>query len=81
MRIPSKERGCDGKIKTLDEAVGKEVMCTDGFVRRLNRVDTQLGFYQIQKESLSFLPEIFVDLSLCSQMFIGGSISEDVDES
>lgn len=63
-------------VKTMEDAIGHVVRCTDGEARLLDRVDKDFGYYGLP---IDWKNGIFAScgktyLGICKEKFIGGEI-------
>lgn len=75
------KRRVEVKVNSLDEAVDKVVLCTDGEKRILRGLSKNLGRYDCQtwsKKGWTCFGETWI--RDCRELFIGGTIIEDAPE-
>jgi hypothetical protein len=70
-------RTSGSEIGSLSDAIGKIVMCTDGYERRLQRVDDRLGYYEVPLNGGAWMALSGTYIRSCRELFVGGRIISD----
>ena len=64
------------KISSLDDAIGKAVICTDGETRFLHSYDERLGYYSVPITNDGVWMRLDgTYLRSCREIFIGGTLT------
>ncbi len=67
------------KCQTLEDAVGRVVICTDGEDRTLKSFDEKLGYYSVPIDENTWMSLGGTNLTACRRLFVGGYFSDNTE--